>query len=113
MDLATFGADGTSELMSRFTYDMESRSSGVTDFFGKLVREPLKMLTCLAGAAWVCWPLLVLSLLVLVVVYWVAVGVLVRRSEGGGSQMVMLGLWLEDGLLLRGDDSAHDGAACP
>src|SRR6185312_14604520 len=63
MDVATFGADGTSELMSRFTYDMESLSSGVTDFFGKLVREPLKMLTCLAGAAWVCWPLLVLSLL--------------------------------------------------
>jgi ATP-binding cassette subfamily B protein/subfamily B ATP-binding cassette protein MsbA len=63
MDVATFGADGTSELMSRFTYDMESLSAGVTDFFGKLVREPLKMLTCLVGAAWICWPLLVLSLL--------------------------------------------------
>lgn len=63
MDVGTFGAEGTSELMSRFTYDMESLSAGVTDFFGKLVREPLKMLTCLAGAAWVCWPLLVLSLL--------------------------------------------------
>ena len=63
MDVGTFSADGTSELMSRFTYDMESLSSGVTDFFGKLVREPLKMLTCLIGAAWICWPLLVLSLL--------------------------------------------------
>jgi subfamily B ATP-binding cassette protein MsbA len=63
MDVGTFSADGTSELMSRFTYDMESLSAGVTDFFGKLVREPLKMLTCLVGAAWICWPLLVLSLL--------------------------------------------------
>jgi ATP-binding cassette subfamily B protein/subfamily B ATP-binding cassette protein MsbA len=63
VNLATFGQDGTSELMSRFTYDVESLSSGVSDFFGKLVREPLKMLACLIGAAWVCWPLLVLSLL--------------------------------------------------
>jgi ATP-binding cassette subfamily B protein/subfamily B ATP-binding cassette protein MsbA len=63
MDLATFGEDGTSELMSRFTYDMESLSVGISDFFGKLIREPLKMITCLALAACVCWQLLVLSLL--------------------------------------------------
>ncbi len=63
MDVATFGEDGTSELMSRFTYDMESLSTGISDFFGKLVREPMKMAACLIGAAWVCWPLLLLSLL--------------------------------------------------
>ena len=62
MDLATFGEDGTSELMSRFTYDMESLSVGISDFFGKLIREPLKMFSCLLGAALVCWQLLVLSL---------------------------------------------------
>ncbi|HUY34629.1 MAG TPA: ABC transporter ATP-binding protein [Pirellulales bacterium] len=62
MDLATFGEDGTGELMSRFTYDMESLSVGISDFFGKLIREPLKMISCLVGAAWVCWQLLVLSL---------------------------------------------------
>jgi len=62
MDLATFGEDGTSELMSRFTFDMESLSVGISDFFGKLIREPLKMISCLAGAALVCWQLLVLSL---------------------------------------------------
>lgn len=62
LDLATFGNEGTSELMSRFTYDMESMSYGMNDFFGKLIREPLKMLTCLVGAACVCWQLLLLSL---------------------------------------------------
>ncbi|HJT31066.1 MAG TPA: ABC transporter ATP-binding protein [Pirellulales bacterium] len=62
LDLATFGNEGTSELMSRFTYDMESLSYGMNDFFGKLIREPLKMLTCLVGAACVCWQLLLLSL---------------------------------------------------
>ena len=64
MDLATFTNDGTSELMSRFTFDMESLSTGLNDFFGKLIREPMKMITCLVGAACVCWQLLVLSLVV-------------------------------------------------
>ena len=62
LDMATFSNEGTSELMSRFTYDMESLSYGMNDFFGKLVREPLKMVTCLVGAACVCWQLLLLSL---------------------------------------------------
>ena len=62
MDLASFGEEGTSELMSRFTNDMESLSSAVNEFYGKLVREPLKMLACLIGAGIVCWRLLVLSL---------------------------------------------------
>lgn len=64
MDLGTFSTDGTSDLMSRFTFDMDSLSSGINDFFGKLIREPLKMIACLAGAAFVCWQLLLLSLVV-------------------------------------------------
>jgi ATP-binding cassette subfamily B protein/subfamily B ATP-binding cassette protein MsbA len=64
MDLSTFGNDGTGELMSRFTYDMESVAAGLNSLFGKAVREPLKMIVCLAGAAWVCWRLLLLSLLI-------------------------------------------------
>jgi subfamily B ATP-binding cassette protein MsbA len=64
MDLGTFTNEGTSDLMSRFTFDMESLSTGLNDFFGKLIREPMKMLTCLVGAACVCWQLLLLSLVV-------------------------------------------------
>ncbi|HWB11144.1 MAG TPA: ABC transporter ATP-binding protein [Pirellulales bacterium] len=64
MDLGTFTNEGTSDLMSRFTFDMESLSTGLNDFFGKLIREPMKMVTCLVGAACVCWQLLVLSLVV-------------------------------------------------
>ncbi|MEX0712161.1 MAG: ABC transporter ATP-binding protein, partial [Pirellulales bacterium] len=70
MDLATFGEDGTSELMSRFTYDVESLSYGISDFFGKLVREPLKMIACLVLAAWICWPLLLMSLLLAPLSAW-------------------------------------------
>ncbi len=62
MSLADFSDEGTSELMSRFTYDMESLVSGIRLLFGKTVREPLKMAACLIGAAWICWRLLLVSL---------------------------------------------------
>lgn len=64
MDLASFSNDGIGELMSRFTYDMENVNEGIAALFGKAIREPLKMIACLIGAAFVCWRLLLLSLLV-------------------------------------------------
>lgn len=64
MDLATFNDEGTSDLMSRFTNDMNNVAAGLDTLFGKMIREPLKMIACLAGAAWVCWRLLLLSLII-------------------------------------------------
>ncbi len=62
MDMTTFDTDGSGELMSRFTYDMESVFNGTKALFGKAVREPLKMLACLIGATLICWRLLLISL---------------------------------------------------
>ena len=64
MDLSTFSAEGTSDLLCRFTQDIESLASGMKALFGKAVREPLKMIVCLVGAAWISWRLLLLSLIV-------------------------------------------------
>ncbi len=64
LDLATFNKEGSSDLMSRFTHDTMNIGNGVETCFGKLVREPLKMIACLVGAAFVCWRLLLLSLIV-------------------------------------------------
>ncbi|MCE5267105.1 MAG: ABC transporter ATP-binding protein/permease [Planctomycetaceae bacterium] len=64
MDLATFGEDGTADLMSRFTNDMNQVAGGLDSLFGKLVREPLKAIACLVGAAIICWRLLLLTLIV-------------------------------------------------
>jgi ATP-binding cassette, subfamily B, bacterial MsbA len=64
MDLATFHDNATSDLLSRFTYDLDSVAHGVQTVFGRAIREPLKMIACLIGAAWICWQLLVLSLLI-------------------------------------------------
>ncbi len=63
MDLSQFSEDGASDLMSRFTYDMESLSNGLENLFGKAIREPLKMIVCLIGAGMVCWRLLLFSLI--------------------------------------------------
>jgi subfamily B ATP-binding cassette protein MsbA len=64
MGLATFSGEGTADLMSRFTHDMEHVAVGLETLFGKLVREPLKMAACLIGAGLICWRLLILSLLI-------------------------------------------------
>ncbi len=64
LELATFNESGTSDLISRFTYDLDNVGQGVQTVFGRAIREPLKMLACLIGAAWICWQLLLLSLLV-------------------------------------------------
>jgi ATP-binding cassette subfamily B protein/subfamily B ATP-binding cassette protein MsbA len=64
MDLATFNESGTSDLLSRFTHDTESIGGGIQTLFGRAIREPLKMIGCLAVAAYICWQLLLLSMVV-------------------------------------------------
>ena len=64
MDLSSFGEARVSELMSRFTYDIDCIGGGIETVLGRAIREPLKMLTCLAAAAWVNWRLLFLSLII-------------------------------------------------
>ncbi|MFV1964376.1 MAG: ABC transporter ATP-binding protein [Pirellulaceae bacterium] len=63
-DLAMFGQQHNSELLSRFTNDMGHVATGLDILFGKAIREPLKMAACLGLAAWISWQLLVFSLLV-------------------------------------------------
>ncbi len=64
MDLATFSEDGTADLMSRFTNDVNQVAKGLDALFGKLIREPLKMIACLVGAAYFSWRLLLLTLFI-------------------------------------------------
>ncbi|HLA85912.1 MAG TPA: ABC transporter ATP-binding protein, partial [Thermoguttaceae bacterium] len=70
MDLGTFNDEGTSDLLSRFTYDMDSVAAGLMTLFGKLIREPLKGITCLVLAAVICWRLLLLTLVVAPLAAW-------------------------------------------
>jgi ATP-binding cassette subfamily B protein/subfamily B ATP-binding cassette protein MsbA len=63
LDLASFGESRNSELLSHFTYDLNSVVIGLNILFGKALREPLKMTACLVGAAFISWRLLLFSLI--------------------------------------------------
>ena len=62
LDYQTVALQGTPELMSRFTNDMNMLAYGLQLLGGKVVREPLKAVACLIGAFYVSWQLTLLSL---------------------------------------------------
>lgn len=64
LDLAAFGDENSSGLLSRFTNDMNMLTNGLVTLFNKFILEPFKMIACFIGAAIICWRLLVLSLLI-------------------------------------------------
>lgn len=63
LDYQTVAMDGTPELMSRFTNDMNMLAYGLQLLGGKVVREPLKAIACLIGALCVSWQLTLMSLI--------------------------------------------------
>lgn len=63
MDLVTTHAENQSDLMNRFTSDLNTVAAGIQNQFGRVVREPLKVIVCLIGAALCCWRLLLITLI--------------------------------------------------
>ena len=61
LDYQSLSRDGTGGLMSRFTYDTEQVAMGMSLIGARLVREPLKCLSCLTLALWLNWRLTLLS----------------------------------------------------
>jgi ATP-binding cassette subfamily B protein/subfamily B ATP-binding cassette protein MsbA len=61
-DVDQFGEHGTSELMARFTNDMDSLGTGVKTLFGKVVAEPLRALSCVIMACFISWQLTLMFL---------------------------------------------------
>ncbi|WP_437225131.1 ABC transporter ATP-binding protein [Planctomicrobium sp. SH661] len=63
LDYQSLTHEGPSGLMSRFTYDAEQLSQGVTMLGGRMIREPLKCIACMVLAIWFNWRLTLLSLI--------------------------------------------------
>jgi ATP-binding cassette subfamily B protein/subfamily B ATP-binding cassette protein MsbA len=63
LDVDQFGEQGSSELMARFTNDMESLGTGIKTLFGKVVAEPLKALACIVLACLISWQLTLMFLI--------------------------------------------------
>lgn len=62
LDVDQFGEQGSSELMARFTNDMEMLATGVKTLFGKVVAEPLKAVGCVVLACLISWQLTLMFL---------------------------------------------------
>jgi ATP-binding cassette, subfamily B, bacterial MsbA len=62
LDLSNFNDQGSAELLARFTNDMESVQQGLVTIMGRVIREPLRIASCLAGALWFNWRLTCLAL---------------------------------------------------
>lgn len=54
---------GATQIMTMIAHNVNLVGAGLKSLYGTSIREPLKMLTCLAAAAFISWRLLVLSLL--------------------------------------------------
>jgi subfamily B ATP-binding cassette protein MsbA len=72
-DTRQIAESGTSDLMARVTNDAEQVGAGMKILYGKMVVEPLKMVTCLVLAFLISWQL-TLTFLILVVPVFFALG---------------------------------------
>ncbi|MBI1901242.1 MAG: ABC transporter ATP-binding protein [Planctomycetia bacterium] len=102
LELKAFGTEGSGDMMSRFTFDMEMIGRGMNSLFGKAVREPLKMIACLIGAAMVCWRLLVVSLILAPIIFFIVrrlAKVLKRANRRAMEEMSALYSLLEESFL--------------
>jgi ATP-binding cassette, subfamily B, bacterial MsbA len=57
LDVNNFSAEGTHELMARFTNDMELLGNGLKMLFGKVIAEPLRAVACVVVACMISWQL--------------------------------------------------------
>ncbi|HEV3122076.1 MAG TPA: ABC transporter ATP-binding protein, partial [Isosphaeraceae bacterium] len=62
LDLASFSDQGSAELMARFTNDMDSVSQGLNTLLSKVMREPMRIISCLTVAMWFNWRLTCLAM---------------------------------------------------
>lgn len=85
-EVTFFSQRGVADATSRFTSDMWQLSNGLTLTYGKALREPLKMIVCIAGAAIVSWQLLLFTFLFVpvaaILIRWLAKSLkrVVRRA---------------------------------
>ena len=82
LDVEQFNDQGTSEMMARFTNDMETIGTGMRTLFGRVVGEPLKALSCVVFACWINWRLTLMFLVVVPIAFFMLtkVGYMMKRA---------------------------------
>ncbi len=64
MDRASFATRGNASFVTLIVHTTDMLSVGLINALGAALREPLKIVACLIGAAYICWRLLIMSVLV-------------------------------------------------
>jgi subfamily B ATP-binding cassette protein MsbA len=82
LDPQTVALTGTAQLMTDFTYTLQGLSNGLSELGGRVVREPLKAVACLAGMFYINWQLTLLLLVFVPVAGWMfhTFGLRLRRA---------------------------------
>lgn len=88
LDYQTLTRRGTPDLMSRFTYDVETLAQGLNLLAGKIVREPLKAAACIGLAFYVNWRLTLMCVLFvpLALVVFHRIGRLLKKASHRGME---------------------------
>ena len=76
-DVKQLSATGTTEIMARFTNDMEQLGLGIKILYGRMIAEPLKGIGCLVIACCISWQLT----LVFIITVPLALGILMKVSK--------------------------------
>lgn len=63
LDVDQFNDQGSSEMLARFTNDIESLGNGFRTLFGKVVAEPLRVCSCVIFACFISWQLTLMFLI--------------------------------------------------
>lgn len=63
LDVNQFSGQGSTELMARFTNDVESLGAGMKILFGRVIAEPLRVLVCVVIALMISWQLTLMFLI--------------------------------------------------
>jgi ATP-binding cassette subfamily B protein/subfamily B ATP-binding cassette protein MsbA len=82
LDVNDFGAQGTHELMARFTNDIELLGNGTKTLFGKVIAEPLRAIACVLMACLISWQLTLMFLVLVPIALFILtkVGRLMKRA---------------------------------
>ena len=81
LDRRSFNTMGTSRFMASITHTTEGLAQGITSFYGGLLSEPLRIVSCLSLALFVSWRLTLISMIFMPLMGVMIVG-LNRRIRG-------------------------------
>lgn len=85
MDREGFAHYGAAGFTAQMTHATNMLSAGLMNALGAALREPLKMIACLVGAGFICWRLLLLSVLIAPLFGWLLISVTRRIKSSTGS----------------------------